>query len=484
MKKILLMFFIIMLFTAMPVLAEDSMGEGFAYDFTLDEDASDEAELFAMTAMEKEAMHHIIACIGNRKGVATLSSYNISTTRLRHVVSMAFLEAPDLCYVSGTYRYYYNTYTNIVTYIEIEYNCNDSAIDGMMKEVQRERDKILDLIDKDMTELEKVMLVHNYIVANHEYDYSYTIYDIHGFFTSRKGTCSAYSKAMTYILRAAGVECSYARSNEMNHVWNLVKIDGMWYHVDATWDDPNDRVGYCSYTYFLKSDDYFEKHCDHYSWESDYMAKSAWYDEYYFKSYNSPMQYYEGEWYAEKNGGIYKITNLKYGGEELVYKPEGNYWSYMEFGIFEGSLIFSLKDGVYVYNPKDYAKERRFIGEGNVYSMKVQGEKLYYQTGDYSYDDFTLHETELEELVSIFPFSFLNLSYKEGKLQVGYTYDDFYKDTWKLYLAAYDEDNTLICLKELPRRKYSIEMPEAARYEAFIWEEACVPLCENVQKEM
>ena len=36
-----------------------------------------------------------------------------------------------------------------------------------------------------------------------------------------------------------GVDTSFAISTSMDHMWNVVKIDGNWYHVDTTWDDPS-----------------------------------------------------------------------------------------------------------------------------------------------------------------------------------------------------------------------------------------------------
>lgn len=47
-------------------------------------------------------------------------------------------------------------------------------------------------------------------------------------------------------------------SSSMNHAWNLIQIDGNYYHVDVTWDDPlQDRLGYVwhnSYTNNLKKE--------------------------------------------------------------------------------------------------------------------------------------------------------------------------------------------------------------------------------------
>ena len=38
------------------------------------------------------------------------------------------------------------------------------------------------------------------------------------------------------------------------HIWNLIKLDDNWYHLDATWDDPiNEDIDTLSHKYYLIS---------------------------------------------------------------------------------------------------------------------------------------------------------------------------------------------------------------------------------------
>ena len=55
------------------------------------------------------------------------------------------------------------------------------------------------------------------------------------------GTCEAYSRAYEKLLTAVGVESKLVTSADL-HMWSAVKMDGKWYQVDVTWDDP----GYAS----------------------------------------------------------------------------------------------------------------------------------------------------------------------------------------------------------------------------------------------
>ena len=81
----------------------------------------------------------------------------------------------------------------------------------------------------------------------------------------------------------------------MNHSWNLVSIDGSFYHVDVTFDDGwNDAD---LHRYFMKSDQAFYN-LEHYSWtslttygwNSSLSASSTKYDTYNWFSYNPMLQ--------------------------------------------------------------------------------------------------------------------------------------------------------------------------------------------------
>ena len=58
---------------------------------------------------------------------------------------------------------------------------------------------------------------------------------------------------MSIYLNKIGIQ-NYKISSK-NHIWNLVNLDGTWYHLDATWDDPvvKDNKQYLIHNYFLIS---------------------------------------------------------------------------------------------------------------------------------------------------------------------------------------------------------------------------------------
>lgn len=92
-------------------------------------------------------------------------------------------------------------------------------------------------------EYDIALWLHDWLIYNANYDYSYTYYGPEGVLLYGKGVCASYTTAYRLLLNAFGIENEMLNASEMNHAWNLVKIDGEWCHVDCTWDDPSGGNG-------------------------------------------------------------------------------------------------------------------------------------------------------------------------------------------------------------------------------------------------
>ena len=101
-------------------------------------------------------------------------------------------------------------------------------------------------IKRDMTAFEKEMMIIQYLVQNVEYDYQNFVnntipddsYSAYGALVNRVAVCSGYARAFNVLCDACDVPSMYISSSEMNHAWNQVCLEGKWYHVDVTWEDP------------------------------------------------------------------------------------------------------------------------------------------------------------------------------------------------------------------------------------------------------
>lgn len=495
MKKVFFIITVVILLFGIKASAEEFSGTASMFEFPEFEAGADTAELFALTNNEIAARDQIANGMKNFQNTINFSGVRVSLDRIFFVVIAAYLENPECYYVNDRYTYHYATYNNTsyVFAVSLTYLYDREQVAEYNKVIESEKAHVLAMMDEDMTDLEKVMLVHNYIAMNHTYDYSYSIYNIYDFFTKRTGVCQAYTLAMTYFLRAARVECVHAHSHEMNHVWNLVKLEGNWYHVDTTWDDTvNDNENACSYRYFLKSDDEFVNSLGHYNWESAHDAISAWYDDYYFTDYKRPFLYSGGQWYVLKEGNLYRIANLKYGEEELCFESGATYkngwhpYYDMSFAVYDDNFIYNVYDEIYTVNLNDFAKPRKIADAEyenyKVYCLNVNDDTLYYKTGRMGAD--SLYTLDLSNVVSLMHFEIMDMSADGEYVYLRYNYDIFYDREWSIYVASYNADNIMIDIKSVEVGKSAVKVPEADRYEVFIWEEECVPLCENMQKEM
>lgn len=92
----------------------------------------------------------------------------------------------------------------------------------------------------------KAKKAHDWLVDNMEYDLATRHKSsIYGALVEKRGVCESYARAYKYILDDMGIENILVTGTATNssgatedHMWNYVKLDGEWYAVDVTWDDP------------------------------------------------------------------------------------------------------------------------------------------------------------------------------------------------------------------------------------------------------
>ena len=112
------------------------------------------------------------------------------------------------------------------------------------------------------TEAEKELAVHDFILENVRYDklkkpYSH---EILGPMTQGVGVCEGIAKTVKALCDQLGLWCIVALSEadpargiKYRHAWNVVRVGGRYYHLDATFDNSLQR-GEKRYDYFNLDD--------------------------------------------------------------------------------------------------------------------------------------------------------------------------------------------------------------------------------------
>ena len=96
---------------------------------------------------------------------------------------------------------------------------------------------VISQMNPTFTEKEKVVWINDYIIENYEYDKELANRDLYDMIETGKGVCAGYTQMFTVLARKAGLEVSFAISESLQHVWNVVNVDEKWYNVDVTWND-------------------------------------------------------------------------------------------------------------------------------------------------------------------------------------------------------------------------------------------------------
>lgn len=114
------------------------------------------------------------------------------------------------------------------------------------------------------TEYEKIKAIHDFIIKNATYDVEAQRNSAYDNLINRSSVCQGYALVTYKMMKEAGIDCRIitGEGKGVSHAWNIVKLDGCWYNIDCTWDDPvsSDKKSHLEYTYFLKSNAEFSDH--------------------------------------------------------------------------------------------------------------------------------------------------------------------------------------------------------------------------------
>lgn len=137
---------------------------------------------------------------------------------------------------------------------------DESALNSQEQALLQQARAVLDsLISPEMSDLEKECAIHDYIIDHAEYlvDESLSTSDAVGFFEYGKVQCSGYTDTFYLLASLAGLEVDAISGDVVGddgldgHSWNLIRLDGLWYALDVTWDDHTETNLTPGFGYFL-----------------------------------------------------------------------------------------------------------------------------------------------------------------------------------------------------------------------------------------
>ncbi|QTD40896.1 DUF5050 domain-containing protein [Sporosarcina sp. Te-1] len=269
--------------------------------------------------------------------------------------------------------------------IEFTYSLPSSTAIAHQKQLRTKVKSILKSVNKPgSSDFDKVKAIHDYLVHNVAYDAgnykqstvpaaSYTAY---GSLINGTAVCDGYTKAAQLLMNQLGIENHYVSgfANGEEHSWNLVKLDGNYYFMDITWDDPlPDRKGNTRYTYFLVTSQSLKK--DH-SWEEKNWPRATSNKYAFFHDFSNAVETAKHYYYSSNadHNALYRIAKDGKGKKKI---------SNVRAPYFDIS-----GDWIYFSN---------YSQNGHLYKMKLDGSSMKKLNNTHSVDLWingkTLHYT-------------------------------------------------------------------------------------------
>ncbi|MCI8332323.1 MAG: hypothetical protein HFE78_05820 [Clostridiales bacterium] len=324
-----------------------------------------------------------------------LSSYSVTADELLSLLNRMIVSDPFLFHIKSQYNYNEGVYDGLVKEVFFDYKYSKSAYNSKVAYIEKTAGRIVSGVQPTWSDAEKALYLHDYIAANFEYDIVNHSADVYTFLAEGRGVCQAYLLLYGYLLDLVGIDNSPVISDRMNHGWNQVRIDGKYYHVDITWDDPvvDSELGLAGFTglvnhdYFLVSDQKIRE--DHTGYETDYTCASTIYDNRKWSEVESSFVFLNGKWYCYRTGGIYiydfardafTMEHTVNDRWEVSDRP-GYYYnaSYSGLSLFDDKLVYNGPNAVYSYDPANKTVRSLYVSneiEGQIFGSCVDQSKL------------------------------------------------------------------------------------------------------------
>lgn len=203
---------------------------------------------------EKTIYNEIVAAVNARLDTCTFTSPHDGAT-VTKVFQDVFYQESELFWLYGSGSIHSGNISSFpLTY---KYNAADQAV--MQQNLTASMAAISAQFPAGASVTTKLKVIHDYIILKTAFSKEHiNAKDAYGPLVSGWGQCEGYAKALSYACTYFGIEnvrITGTNDHGLSHAWNKVQINGAWYNVDLTWDDPEGHTAdFIVYNYLLVPD--------------------------------------------------------------------------------------------------------------------------------------------------------------------------------------------------------------------------------------
>ena len=350
-----------------------------------------------------------------------VDKYGWTFNQTKDAITSVFYSHPELFYIDNSYTPY-GMDNVVISGVKFVYVIPSNKLADARQKIDAAAKKAIAGITDDMSDVDKALYVHDYIILNCRYDQTHKKFNAFNCLVEGTSVCQGYTLAYSYILNNyLGIDCSAVYSESEDHIWNYVKIGRNWYHVDLTLDDIidtdgtslYDRYGGICHDNFLMSDTKCRSSSSiHRNWKiaGNYAAATdTSFDKAFWNGAKSAICFDNGYYYYISDGGrdskgkhivalyrysIAKQTNTliaqlktswicirNHNGLE-IYDYGTKIYSdiYSSIVLLDGKIYFNSNKSVYAYNLSTKAVKKVFTldkgEEMQIFGMVRYGDKI------------------------------------------------------------------------------------------------------------
>lgn len=229
---------------------------------------------------EQQRIYKILLSSVNRMAYGWIDLGKCNTETYNEDIAIAYraftYDYPELFWVPYEY-----VVKNDGLGVKVAFSLKDEEFKGSYivshankKEMQKEIDEVASKIvteikGKTNDKMEMLTLLHdklcNMVTYYNEPIDQDLLYTVYGALVWGYTVCEGYARSMRYLCKQLDIDCIIVTGTSKNeqHMWNMVRLDNEWYHIDLTWNDPGlDGEGKPKvplHTYFNVTDEFILK---------------------------------------------------------------------------------------------------------------------------------------------------------------------------------------------------------------------------------
>ncbi|MCM1528591.1 MAG: hypothetical protein NC093_01180 [Alistipes sp.] len=270
---------------------------------------------------------------------------------------------PDLFWVDGYTITNSSTGRKGTLEIDLIHDVDKDELLEMRRELEETAESVIAGIPGNSSDYEKMLYIHDYIVENTSYTHNRVGYSFNGLWGTAYGCivqggaiCQGYAEAFNYFMKLLDIECGMVSgtAGDTGHIWNYVNLEGEYYWIDVTWDDPDEQGDFGNdilHSYFLVDDEHLLRTREISSEDNFFVPECSSMKENYFVRNRAFIRDYSLE--AVRDA---LLASPAPGKAEIMFGSKNAYDEALE-DLMENERLWELSDYVDISDTVEYTAD-------------------------------------------------------------------------------------------------------------------------------